>query len=153
MPKKYYAYTEFQSDLKVLTQKIDISFDAIVAIARGGLSMAQMLGEYYGIREVYTINAIGYDDRKKRERLNVFNIPDLSRVHRVLIVDDIVDTGDTLSEVLNVLENAYVEIEFMTASLFYKRTAVIAPDFWVQEATEWIEFFWSEDLKSKSDII
>ncbi len=45
-PKIYYPYQEFQADLKVLIHKIDQPFDTILGIARGGLSMAQMLGEY-----------------------------------------------------------------------------------------------------------
>ena len=59
MQKIYYPYEEYKQDLKTLISKIDQSFDAILGIARGGLSMAQMLGEYYDLREVYAINTIG----------------------------------------------------------------------------------------------
>lgn len=66
MPKRiYYPYDEFREDLKHLIEKIDQPFDAILGIVRGGLSMAQMLGEYYDLREVYAINTIGYDDAEK----------------------------------------------------------------------------------------
>ena len=47
MIKVYYPYSEYREDLKTLIEKIDQPFDAILGIARGGLSMAQMLGEYY----------------------------------------------------------------------------------------------------------
>lgn len=147
MMKKYYPYQEYKEDLKSLTQKIDKPFDAILGIARGGLSMAQMLGEFYNLREVYAINTIGYEDMQKLEKVKVFNIPQLENIQRVLIVDDIVDSGDTLIEVLKVLEKEYPNTQFITASLFYKKTAMIEPNYWVKEATEWIAFFWSEDLK------
>lgn len=147
MIKVYYPYHELREDLKVLTQKIDQSFDAIVPIARGGLSVAQMLGEYYDIRAVYAINTIGYEDTKKLDEVKVVNVPDLVGAKRVLIVDDIVDSGDTLIEVLSVLKREYPDISFLSASIFYKPTASIEPTWWVKEAKEWIEFFWSEDLK------
>ncbi len=142
----YYPYEEFREDLKTLTQKIDQDFDAILGIARGGLAMAQMLGEYYNLREVYSINTIGYDDTHKNETVEVFNIPELKDAKKVLIVDDIVDSGDTLVEVLAVLNKKYPNVIFITASLFYKKTAKITPNWYVKEPKSWIEFFWSIDL-------
>ena len=150
MPNKiYYPYDEFREDLKILITKIDQPFDAILGIARGGLSMAQMLGEYYDMREVYSINTIGYNDTYKNDSIEVFNIPELKDVKTVLIVDDIVDSGDTLVEVLAVLNGRYPNISFITASLFYKKTAKITPTWYVKEPKGWIEFFWSEDLRNK----
>ena len=146
MTKIYYPYDEFVTDLKILTSKIDQEFDAIVAIARGGLGIGMMLGEYYDIRAVYALNTIGYEGTKKLDEVKVFNVPDLNGAKRVLIVDDIVDSGDTLREVLQLLQTRYPATSFFSASLFYKPTASIEPTWWVKEATEWIEFFWSEDL-------
>jgi len=148
MNKIYYPYEEYKQDLKILISKIDQPFDAILGIARGGLSMAQMLGEYYDLREVYAINTIGYDDTKKKESVEVFNIPDLKSANTILIVDDIVDSGDTLIEILKVLEIKYPKVTFLTASLFYKKTAKIAPTLYIKEPKGWIEFFWSEDLRN-----
>ena len=146
--KIYYPYQEFKEDLQTLTRKIDQPFDTILGIARGGLAMAQMLGEYYDLREVYAINTIGYEDTKKKDTIEVFNIPNLKSAKQVLIVDDIVDSGDTLAEVLKVLDTKYPNITFMTASLFYKKTAKIAPTWYVKEPKGWIDFFWSIDLRN-----
>ena len=148
MTRIYYPYTEFRDDLRVLTQKIDQSFDTILGIARGGLSMAQLLGEHYDIRQVYAINTIGYDGTKKRDSIEVFNIPDLKAASTVLIVDDIVDSGDTLVEVLDTLNTKYPNVTFTTASLFYKKTAKITPTWYVKEPKGWIDFFWSVDLRN-----
>lgn len=149
MDKIYYPYEEFKDDLKLLIQKIDQPFDAILGIARGGLSMSQLLGEYYNIREVYSINTIGYEDMHKNESVEVFNIPELKSSAKVLIVDDIVDSGDTLVEVLAVLHRKYPKITFLTASIFYKNTAKITPTWYVKEPKGWIDFFWSVDLREK----
>jgi len=148
MIKIYYPYQEFKQDLKTLIQKIDQPFDAILGIARGGLSMAQMLGEYYDVREVYTINTIGYEDTQKKVSVEVFNLPDLKSAKQVLLVDDIVDSGDTLVEVLAVLNAKYPKVTFLTATIFYKTTACVKPTWHVKEPQDWIEFFWSEDLKN-----
>ena len=149
MQKRYYSYTDLLADATLLTQRIDWEFDAIIPIARGGLSLAHLLGEYYNIREVYSINTIGYDDTLKLESVKVFNIPDLGKAKNVLIVDDIVDSGDTMVEVLKVLRHRYPDVAFKVASLFYKKSAKIAPDWYVQEADCWIDFFWSVDLNRK----
>jgi len=147
MQKTYYPYQEFKQDLKTLTQKIDQPFDTLIPISRGGLIMGQMLGEYYDIREVYAINTIGYDDTQKLDEVRVFHVPDLSKAQKVLVVDDIVDSGETLVEVLKVLKEKYPKVEFSTASIFYKPTAIMEPTWWVKKPQGWIEFFWSEDLK------
>ena len=147
MHKIYYPYQEYKQDLKTLTKKIDQPFDAILGIARGGLSMAQMLGEYYDLREVYAINTIGYDDTRKKESVEVFNVPELKFAKQVLVVDDIVDSGDTLVAVLSVLNEKYRKVTFLTASIFYKKTACIKPTWYVKEPQGWVEFFWSEDLR------
>ena len=149
MYKIYYPYSEFKEDLKILIQKIDQNFDAILGIGRGGFSMAHLLGEYYDMREVYSINTIGYEDTQKNDTVEVFNIPELKSAEKVLIVDDIVDSGDTLIEVLAVLNKKYPNVTFITASLFYKKTAKIAPTWYVKEPKGWIDFFWSVDLRKR----
>jgi len=147
MTNIYYPYEIFVDDLKVIIEKIDQPFDTILSIARGGLLMGQMLGEYYNIREVYALNTIGYEGEIKNKSVEVFNVPKLTKAKQVLIVDDIVDSGDTLISVLDILKTRYPDITFLTASLFYKKTAKIAPTWYAKEATGWIDFFWAEDLK------
>ncbi len=146
MIKKYYSYTEFITDVNSLAEQINVGFDAILPISRGGLTLGHFLGEYYGIREVYAINTIGYDDTCKLDSVRVFNIPDLTHAENVLIVDDIVDSGDTMVAVLDVLNDKFPQVKFLTAVLFYKPSALIRPDWYAQEAECWIDFFWSVDL-------
>ncbi|MEA3418551.1 MAG: phosphoribosyltransferase family protein [Campylobacterota bacterium] len=143
----YYSYAEFLSDCKTLTKHVNWEFDAIVAIARGGMTLAHMLGEFYNIREVYVINTIGYDEMTKLDQIALFNIPDLKQVKKVLVVDDIVDSGDTMKLVLETFAKQYPQCEFRSAALFYKKLAVVKPNWYVKHADVWIDFFWSVDLK------
>ena len=146
--RHYYSYDEFLQDCHTLTQKIDWEFDAIVGIARGGLTISHLFGEYYDIREVYSINTIGYEDTTKLDCTEVFNMPTIRCAKNVLLVDDIVDSGETLELVLSRLSSRYPDTTFKTASLLYKDTASIKPDWYVKHADVWIDFFWSDDLKN-----
>ncbi len=149
MGLRYYGYEEFIRDVKVLIAKIDWEFDAIVAISRGGLTLAHFLGEYYKIRNVFTINAIGYDDQKKLDEVRVFNIPDLQGFHRVLVVDEIVDSGETMQKVIQKLDS--FDVKLRSAVIFVKPDAIYQPDFFVQYTNEWIDFFWTRDLYDIND--
>ncbi len=151
MKKRYYPYSELIKDLNRLIKIIDKPFDTILPIARGGLSIAHILSEYYNIRAVYDINTIGYNNRDKLDKIEIFNIPNLKNSKRVLIVDDIVDSGDTLYAILELLKREYPNIIFYSASIFYKKTAKIAPTWYVNQTEEWIDFFWSVDLKDMED--
>jgi len=134
-----YTYNDFQKDL----QKSGISKpDAIVAIARGGLTLAHHLAEIFNIREVFTINAISYNKTQKKEKIDIFNIPNLHGYKNILIVDDISDSGTTFIEVLKILKEKYEDLNFKTLSIFYKPTSQFRPDYYFQETEEWIRFFW-----------
>jgi len=97
-------------------------------------------------RRLFALNSIHYDKTRKLETLEVFNIPDLKNAKKVLIVDDIIDSGETLREVLRLLKEKYPQAEFKLATIFYKPTAVIEADFAIKKAHEWIDFFWEVDL-------
>ena len=134
-----YTYNDFQKDLK----KLNISKpDVIVAIARGGLTLSHHLAEIFNIREVFTINAISYDKTSKKEKIDIFNIPNLHGFKNILIVDDISDSGDTFIEVLKILKEKYPDLTFKTLSIFYKPTSKFKPNFYFRETKEWVKFFW-----------
>ncbi len=145
----YYSYESFKEDLKILAKKIEkgYDFDAIVAIARGGMTIGLMLGEYFDNRYVFTINAIGYEDDKKLEKVKVFNIPDLSGFKNVLIVDDIVDSGESMERVVKILKEKYPDLTFKTAVIFQKPDASFSADFFVKKPLGWVDFFWTVDLR------
>ncbi|MEA3554416.1 MAG: phosphoribosyltransferase family protein [Campylobacterota bacterium] len=148
MDKRYYSYDECINDCKVLLPQIEsYNPDALVCVARGGLVIGHLLSEALNTRKIYTINSIHYEDDKKLNTFDIFNIPDLSSFEKVVLVDDIVDSGETMVEIKKILSHKYPECEFKVASLFYKPTALIKADFTVQEAKNWIEFFWEVDLK------
>ena len=148
MKKLYYGYDLFINDTQILVDKSrDFKPEILLAVARGGLTLSHLMAQAFNIRDLYTLNSIHYDGEKKLDSFDVFNIPDLSRANRVLIIDDIVDSGETMKEILFILKEKFPNIEFKIATLFYKNTALIKPDFSIREANEWIDFFWEVDVK------
>ncbi|EDZ61899.1 phosphoribosyltransferase [Sulfurimonas gotlandica GD1] len=145
---KYYSYEDFRIDTKKLLLDVkEFKPEVIVAIARGGLTLAHAIAEGLDIREVQTIRTELYDKTQKRETISIFGDCNFRDTSRVLIVDDIADSGDTLKAVIPHLKSLHKDIEFKSATLFYKKSSVFEPNFWVNEADDWIDFFWERDFK------
>ncbi len=143
----HYDYTQFRNDSRTLARLcLPFHADAIVGIARGGLMLSQALGYALDIRNIQSVRVESYDGMHQRVHYNLHVDCDLSHAKKVLIVDDIVDSGHTLRAVLNILEKRYPENVFKSAALFYKSTACLQSDFYLHEATEWIDFFWESDF-------
>ena len=92
-----------------------------------------------------SINSILYDGDQRGKVCEIFNVPELGKAKKVILLDDIVDSGQTVKEVLNYLKHHFPKVEFKVATIYYKKTAVIQPDFALYETDEWIEFFWEKD--------
>jgi len=145
---RYYGYDEFLKDMKNLLKQVKpYRPEAIIAVARGGLAIGQMLAEGLDLRTLYSINSIHYDGETKLDYIKINNIPDLGCAKRVLVVDDIVDSGDTMREIVAALKKEYPDVEFKVMTLFQKPTAAFKADFWRQESSEWIDFFWISDIR------
>jgi xanthine phosphoribosyltransferase len=143
----YYDYETFKKDVKALAKKTaDFKPDALLAIARGGLTLAHAYAQATDNRNLFSINSILYDGEVKRSHPKLMNLPELDGAKKVLILDDIVDTGQTLKAVLRVLQERYPDTVFKSATLFYKKNSDIEPDYWLHEADGWIDFFWEKDF-------
>jgi len=148
LKKYYYSYNEFINDTIALSKEVNkYNPDTIVAIARGGLTIAHFIAQALNLRDVFALNSIHYEQDKKLDSIKIFNIPNLTNAKKVIIVDDIVDSGDTIKEVLTLLSKKYPKCQFKIATLFFKSTAIIKPDYAIKEAKEWIDFFWEIDPK------
>lgn len=136
---------------KWLTKKIqDDNYkpDVMIGIARGGLVPLCVLSYMLGIRNVQTIALKLYDKNKKNDKIEQIipcNIGKLKGCEKVLIVDDVSDTGKTLEYVISKARKK----EVRTATLFYKPKSGVKPDYYVEKTEEWINFPWEyENSKS-----
>ena len=120
--------------------------EAIVGVARGGLTMSHCVAEGLNIRKVETLRTELYDGECKRNSIELFGSCSFNGVKRALVVDDIADSGETLKAVIQHLEKEFPQVVFQSATLFYKKTSCYEPHYWVNEAENWIEFFWEKDF-------
>ena len=147
-----YTYEHFLNDIQTLTGQCEtFKPDTILAVARGGMTLAHALSMTLDVRNLQSIRVESYDGESQRERVSILGSGDLGDSKRVLVVDDIVDSGETLSALIPYLRSQNPNSEFKVATLFTKFTALVQPEFSLHEAHEWIEFFWERDfLKSGS---
>ena len=120
--------------------------DMILAIARGGLLVAGALGYALGVKNLYTMNVEYYTGVD--ERLEVPMIlpptPELVDVSdaRVLIADDVADTGHTLALVKDFCTGKVAEVR--CAVLYEKPRSVVKCEYVWRRTDLWIEFPWSD---------
>ncbi len=145
----FYSYEEFCEDVNILAKDIKQNFtpDAILAIARGGMTLGHFLAEALEMRDLYSLNSIHYEETRKLDTINIFNIPDLSKKTKILLVDDIIDSGETMIEIKRVLKEKFPHVELKIATVYYKDKALLHPDFYARHADDWIEFFWDFQIK------
>lgn len=119
--------------------------DLVVAVARGGLTVAGALSYALGVKNCGAINVEFYTGVDSRLDVPVVLPPSLNLVDvtdlRVLIADDVADTGHTLRLVQEVLSQHVAEAR--TAVLYHKPQSVITPTYAWKATDAWINFPWS----------
>ena len=140
----FYSYDEFAVDTKKMAKQIKDEFDpeVILAVARGGLTLGHSLAVALNNRNLFTLNSIHYEDTNKLDTIQIFNVPDLSKYTKILLVDDIIDSGESMVEIKRELLKRYPNLDIKIATVFYKEKALLLPEFKVKEAHDWVEFFW-----------
>lgn len=142
----YYAYEDFLKDLALLKAEVELRSgrpDAIIAVARGGLTMAHFLAISWDLLNLYVLNASSYDEFNQRGELKMYNIPKIPKEDKkILIVDEIVDSGASLLAISEYFKKTYPSASFQTAVIFQKNPAQFKADIYLRENKEWIDFFW-----------
>ena len=121
--------------------------DLILGIARGGLLVAGALGYAIGVKNTFTMNVEFYTGID--ERLDVPMIlppvPDLIDFAdtKVLIADDVADTGETLKTVHEFCAGKVAEVR--TAVLYEKSRSAIKCEYVWRRTDRWITFPWSAE--------
>ena len=113
---------------------------AIVAVTRGGMAPACIIARELNIRTVDTISVSSYDHQKQTS-LKALKSPDPGLVGDgcgILIVDDLVDTGNTLEFIKNIYPLAHY------ASVYAKPKGRPFVDTFVTEVSQdtWIFLPW-----------
>lgn len=144
----YYTYEQFFEDTRTLAKEIKRTYepDVILAIARGGVMLGHFLAELLELRDLYSMNSIHYEKDHKLDTIEIYNIPDLSNKQQLLIVDDVIDSGETMIEIKRVLHKKFPHLTIKVATALYKDNALFIPDYRARHTNEWINFFWDIQL-------
>lgn len=148
--KEILTWEGFGTAQRELAQQIaDSGFtpDIIIAVARGGLLPAGALSYSLGVKLSDAINVEFYTDVQETLPDPVLLEPLLDTESisnkKLLVVDDVADSGRTLHLVLNLLKQHGAEVR--SAVLYGKSRSEIAPDYVWKHTDEWIVFPWSAD--------
>lgn len=137
-----------------LTSKIHKAYfkpDIVVAIARGGYVPGRLLCDCLNLTDLRSIRIVHYMAGAKKQQKA--KLADKLCRHlegrKILLVDDVSDTGDTLKLAREHLEE-YGAGSIRIAVLHHKKTSIVEPDFFAQRIIKWrwIIYPWAimEDL-------
>jgi hypoxanthine phosphoribosyltransferase len=117
----------------------------ILGIARGGMLVAGALSYALDVKNTFTMNVEFYTGVDERLPVPMIlpPVPDLVDLQdaRMLIADDVADTGQTLALVRGFCADRVGEVR--TAVLYEKPHSVIACDYAWRRTELWIDFPWS----------
>lgn len=116
----------------------------VIAVMRGGYVVARLLSDLLNVGRLLTIGVKSYLGIGVRSSnpIIVANELGIGSLDDVLIVDDVVDSGNTMRLVTNYV-GKYNPRSIRTAVLFYKPWSMIKPDYYAYTSTKWIVFPWS----------
>jgi xanthine phosphoribosyltransferase len=136
----YSIYSRCEKIVKELKEKYtDIMDYEIVGISRGGLVPAVIISNLLGIRKVYSFGLKTYKDQEK-ESAEIYQIPYLANNNKILLIDDISDTGESFE----IVKKLYSHKELITVSVYMKEKTKFAPDVVGENIDNniWVVFPW-----------
>lgn len=127
--------------------------DIIVAIGRGGYMPARILSDLLGLMDLATFKIEHYTG-PRISKAPVIRYPLTADVSgkRVLLVDDVSDSGDTFNVAIDHVRSRGEPVELRTAVLHHKTVSRYRPDYFATRVAKWrwIIYPWAvaEDISS-----
>ena len=144
------SWDQFHRDSRALAWRLHAAgpFDALVCITRGGLVPAAIVARELNVRVIETVCIASYHDYKNQGDITVIKgiVEEITAMgtqgRRVLIVDDLVDTGRTAKVVRDLLPEAHF------ATVYAKPLGRPLIDTFITEVSQdtWIYFPWDTGL-------
>ena len=142
--KHIVSWEELSGLVGRLAEHVRGEYDVMLAITRGALVPAGMLAYQLGMRNILVAAVAFYDDsgaHAEQPLFLQFPADPLLNDRRVLIVDEVWDTGTTIQAVIDRVRQAGGRPT--TAVLHYKPSHSVVeavPDHWVVETDAWIVY-------------
>src|SRR5512146_162803 len=141
------AFGSVAQDLARVIAADDFRPDIILAIARGGMFVAGALGYALSVKNLHLMNVEFYDGVGTTLDMPVMLPPVPSAVDfsakKVLIADDVADTGRTIELVHTFIKD---QVEHVRSAVIYEKPqSVIKCDYVWRRTDRWINFPWSSE--------
>ena len=148
MADLYITWDEYHRLIERLARQVDQSgwrFNQLICIARGGLRVGDVLSRIYDM-PLAILSTSSYTEKAGTIRGELMIAEQMTMAsgklgERVLLVDDLVDSGVTLEAVTRTLPQRYPQVTALrTAVIWYKACSVFKPDYFVDYLPEspWI---------------
>jgi len=113
--------------------------DRIVALGKSGWTWARAMSDYLGVKNVASVQYEFYKDVAETTDSPILKQPLSISVtgERVLVFDDVADTGRTLEEALEYLARSGADM-ILTATLFTKPASTFTPNYFGEKTSAWI---------------
>jgi uncharacterized protein len=136
----YVSYDEYHNLTEKLAIKVHQSgwqFDTILCLARGGMRPGDILSRIFSkplaIMSTSSYRADAGTVQGKLDIARYITTPQAEIAGKVLLVDDLADSGHTLKAVVDLLQSQYTPItELRTAVIWTKGVSVFQPDYSVE---------------------
>jgi uncharacterized protein len=136
----YVSYDEYHNlveKLAIAIHKSGWKFDTILCLARGGMRPGDILSRIFDVPlAIMSTSSYRAEAGTQQGHLDIaryITTPKGEIAGKVLLVDDLADTGHTLSAVVNLLKNNYGPItELRTAVLWTKGVSSFKSDYSVE---------------------
>ena len=118
--------------------------DLIIAIARGGLAVGRIMADLLEVRDFKSIQVKSYENQKQKSRIKIESFKkELFIKKKILICEDIVDSGDSLTVILaKMKESVLMGGEIRTLAILKKQSS-FTPNYFLQlENDNWIIYPW-----------
>jgi len=139
---RYVSWPEYGNLAEALAEKVRSSgrkFDLVIGIARGGMPVAMVVSDRLDVR-IDFINVKSYVGIGERGVPRILStLTEGVRGKQVLVVDDLVDQGDTMQVVKEYLASQDPEL-LEVAVLFKKPWTRTEPDYYLEVVDRWMVF-------------
>ena len=119
--------------------------DVIVGVSRGGWIPARIMSDLLENPKLANVTAefyVGVAETKHEPSITQpVSLPVKNK--KVLVVDDVADTGESLKQVNSHLKNQGAS-EIKIATIYYKPWSIIVPHYYEKETRCWIVFPWEQ---------
>ncbi len=146
IPVKLVSWEEVVEWTRLLAKKIKESGykpDIVIAVARGGYVPARLLCDFLGVDNLVSIQSQHWTEAAKMAEKAIIKFQykiDLTG-YKAVLVDDIVDTGESVRLAKEFIEKEWHPTELRTAAMqWISSVAKIKPDYYAIEVKEWIWF-------------